>query len=157
MGTKKNNKGIIDISLASEKQQIRIDGDDNRIIEIDTADITVLKRLQDIYPRLNDLGIKGFEINDDSDTLTEEALNAVTTALDAIDKEMRELIDYIFDSKISDICVPNGAMYNMKNGEFMFERILDALFKLYADEIQKEFGLMSDRMKQRTGKYTGNK
>lgn len=152
----KSENKIIDINLAPEKTRIRIDGDDNRIIELDTTDMTVLKRLQDIYPRLNELGIKGFEI-DDGDELTDESLKAMTTALDAIDKEMRELIDYIFNSKIADVCVPNGALYNMQNGEFMFERILDVLFGLYADDIQKEFGLMSERMKARTSKYTGKK
>lgn len=154
--TKPADTNIIDISLASEKTKIRIDGDDNRIIELDTTDMTVLKRLQDIYPRLNELGIKGFEI-DDGDEYSEEALKAMTTALDAIDKEMRELVDYIFNSKIADVCVPEGAMYNMQNGEFKFERILDVLFGLYAEDIQKEFGLMSDRMKERTSKYTGKK
>lgn len=154
--TKPADTNIIDISLASEKTKIRIDGDDNRIIELDTSDMTVLKRLQDIYPRLNELGIKGFEI-DDGDEYSEEALKAMTTALDAIDKEMRELVDYIFNSKIADVCVPEGAMYNMQNGEFKFERILDVLFGLYAEDIQKEFGLMSDRMKERTSKYTGKK
>ena len=148
---------MIDINLAPEKQKIRIDGDDNRIIELDTTDITVLKRLQEVYPRLNELGMKGFEIDDSSDEITPEALEALTSALNTVDKEMRDIIDYIFDSKIADICVQNGAMYNMRNGEFVFERILDALFTLYAEDIQKEFGKMSDRMKQHTAKYTGKK
>lgn len=153
----KNTKKVVDIDLAVEKQRIRIDKDDNRIIELDTTDLTILKRLQEVYPRLNDLGIKGFEIDDDSDEITPEALAATTEALDSIDKEMREIIDYIFDSKIADVCVPTGSMYNMQNGEFRFERILDVLFGLYADDIQKEFGKMSDRMKSHTAKYTGKK
>lgn len=148
---------IIDISLAPEKQQIRIDGDDNRIIELDTADITVLKRLQEVYPKLKDLGMRGFEIDNNEDGTTLEALEAMTQVLNAIDKEMRDIIDYIFDSKIADVCVQHGAMYNMKNGEFIFERILDVLFTLYAKDIQKEFGKMSDRMKEHTAKYTGKK
>lgn len=153
----KKTPNVIDINLAPEKQKIRIDGDDSRIIELDTTDITILKRLQEVYPKLNELGMKGFETDDGSDEITPEALEALTTALNSIDKEMRDIIDYIFDSKIADTCVQSGAMYNMRNGEFIFERILDELFTLYADDIKKEFGKMSDRMKQHTAKYTGKK
>ena len=153
MGKKTND--VIDIKLAIEKKKIRIDGDDSRIIELDTADLTILERLQKVYPRLNELGIKGFDIDDSAEDSTPESIGKLTDALKAIDKEMREIIDFIFDAKIADICVPTGALYNMHNGEFQFERILDALFGLYADDIQKEFGKMSDRMKAHTSKYTG--
>lgn len=153
MGKKTND--VIDIKLAIEKKKIRIDGDDSRIIELDTADLTILERLQKVYPRLNELGMKGFDIDDSAEDSTPESIGKLTDALKAIDKEMREIIDFIFDAKIADICVPTGALYNMHNGEFQFERILDALFGLYADDIQKEFGKMSDRMKAHTSKYTG--
>jgi len=154
MGKKAND--VIDIKLAVEKKKIRIDGDDNRIIELDTSDLTILERLQQVYPRLNELGIKGFDIDDSSeDSITPESVAKISDALSAIDKEMRGIIDFIFDAKIADICVPTGALYNMHNGEFQFERVLDALFGLYADDIQKEFGKMSDRMKAHTSKYTG--
>lgn len=153
MGKKTND--VIDIKLAIEKKRIRIDGDDNRIIELDTADLTILERLQKVYPRLNELGMKGFDIDDSAEDATPESIGKLTDALKAIDKEMREIIDFIFDSKIADVCVPTGALYNMYNGEFQFERVLDALFGLYADDIQKEFGKMSDRMKAHTDKYTG--
>lgn len=153
MGKKTND--VIDIKLAVEKKRIRIDGDDSRIIELDTADLTILERLQKVYPRLNELGMKGFDIDDSVEDATPESIEKLTDALKAIDKEMREIIDFIFDAEIADICVPTGALYNMYNGEFQFERILDVLFKLYADDIQKEFGKMSDRMKAHTSKYTG--
>ena len=65
MGKKTND--VIDIKLAVEKKRIRIDGDDNRIIELDTADLTILERLQKVYPRLNELGMKGFDIDDSTE------------------------------------------------------------------------------------------
>ena len=151
----KKTAKVTDISLElNQKQQFRIDGDDNRIIELDVSDITVIHRLREVYPKLNDLGIKGFDIDDSADD-TEGQLDSMITALNAIDKEMRDIIDYVFDSKISDICLPTGAMYNMRNGQFVFERILDVLFSLYAENIQSEFGKMSARMKAHTDKYTG--
>ena len=53
MGKKQND--VIDIKLAVEKQKIRIDGDDNRIIELDTSDLSVLTRLNEYYPKLKEL------------------------------------------------------------------------------------------------------
>lgn len=155
MGKKKSDN-IVDINLnVTQKQQIRIDGDDNRIIELDTADLTILNRLREVYPRLNELGMKGFEINDADDDTLIETVDNMLSVLKEIDGEMRSIINYIFDANIADICLPIGAMYNMRNGEFVFERILDALFGLYSENIQAEFGKMSDRMKQHTTKYTG--
>lgn len=155
MGRKKESN-VIDINLnVVEKQQIRINGDDNRVIELDTGDLTILNRLREVYPRLNELGIKGFEIDDTDDSTTIEAVDNIITSLKGIDKEMRDIINYIFDGDIADTCLPTGAMYNMRNGEFVFELILDALFKLYSDNIQVEFDKMSDRMKRHTNKYIG--
>lgn len=155
MSTKKVDN-IIDINLnVTQKQQIRLDGDDNRIIELDTGDLTILNRLREVYPRLSELGIKGFEINDVDEDTPIEAVDNMLSALKEIDGEMRSIINYIFDANIADVCLPTGAMYNMRSGEFVFERILDALFGLYSENIQAEFGKMSDRMKQHTNKYTG--
>ena len=155
MGRKKNDV-IVDINLnVTQKQQIRIDGDDNRIIELDTGDLTILNRLREVYPRLNELGMKGFEINDADDDTLIDTVDNMLSALKEIDGEMRSIINYIFNANIADTCLPTGAMYNMRNGEFAFERILDVLFGLYSENIQAEFGKMSDRMKQHTNKYTG--
>mgnify|MGYP006935956266 FL=1 len=154
MGKKQTNYIDIDLNLV-QKQQIRIDGDDNRIIELDTGDLTIINRLKEVYPRLNSLGMKGFEIDDTGDETSEATMDNILSALNAIDKEMRDIINYIFDADIADICLPTGAMYNMRNGEFTFEHILDKLFDLYAENVQKEFNQMSERMKQHTNKYTG--
>lgn len=153
MGKGQNN--IVDIQLAtSSKKKFRIDGDDNRIIELDVTDLSILNRLRECYPKLNSLAIKGFDMNDEAgeDALT--AFDNVMLALNNVDKEMRELLNYLFDSDIADLCSPEP-LYNMCNGEFRFEHVLNVLFTLYTDNIQAEFNKMTARMSAHTQKYTG--
>lgn len=147
MATKKNT-GIIDIDLSvTKKKQFRIDGDDNRIIELNTSDMTIIERLNEVYPKLESLSARTAELSDDD-------VEGGIKALKNIDKEMRELLDYTFDSPISSVCAPDGSMYDLFNGEFRFEHIITVLLNLYEDNISKEFNNMEKRINKHTAKYT---
>ena len=155
MGTKKKTN-ITDIQLnISKKEQFRINGDDSKIIELDISDLGVLNRLRESYPRLQDLGMKGFESESDEDSDT-KTLGEYMDALDNINAEMCDILNYIFDSDIAKTCSFGKPLYNMVAGKFIFEIIMDTLFGLYSDSIKAEFGEMSTRMKSHTSKYTGN-
>lgn len=144
----KNN--IVDIDLSvTKKKQFRIDGDDTRIIELNTSDINILSRLQDSYSKLDALGTKAMSIPDDS------SIEDTVAILAEVDKEMRELVNYIFDSDISDVCAPDGSMFDMFNGEFRFEHIISTLIGLYEKNIDNEYKLMAKKIKKHTDKYTG--
>ena len=144
----KNN--IVDIDLSvTKKKQFRIDKDDNRIIELNTSDLSILSRLQDSYPKLDALGVKATTISDPDNSEETVAI------LKEVDEEMRSLMDFIFDSKISDVCAPEGTMFDMFNGDFRFEHILNTLITLYEDNIDKEYKLMTKKIKKHTSKYTG--
>ena len=154
MGTKKKLDGVVDIQLSIDnRKQFRINGDDKRIIELDISDFGILNRLRESYPRLQELGIKGFEFDEDDENIK---LGEFMDSLNAINDEMISIIDYIFDSKVAKVCADSKPLYNMVAGKFIFEIILDVLFNLYSDNIRAEFGQMSQRMKSHTNKYTGN-
>lgn len=147
MATKKNT-GIIDIDLSvTKKKQFRIDGDDNRIIELNTSDMTIIERLNETYPKLESLSVK---VSD----LSSEDVDAGVKTLKEVDNEMRDLLDYVFDSPISSVCAPDGSMYDLFNGEFRFEHIITVLLNLYEDNISKEFNSMEKRINKHTAKYT---
>lgn len=147
MATKKNT-GIIDIDLSvTKKKQFRIDGDDNRIIELNTSDMTIIERLNEVYPKLESLSARTAELSDDD-------VEGGIKALKDVDKEMRELLDYTFDSPISSVCAPDGSMYDLFNGEFRFEHIITVLLNLYENNISKEFNNMEKRINKHTAKYT---
>ena len=154
METINTRPNMVDITLdIGKKEQFRINGDDNRIIELDTSDLGVLNRLRETYPKLRELGFQGFEVEDDSD----ESIENMLDALSSINEQMAEIMDYIFDSKVARVCADGKPLYNMVAGKFIFEIILDTLFSLYSEHVNKEFNLMSARMKSHTSKYTGNK
>lgn len=152
---------IRDISLASKKKSFRIDGDNNRIIYLDTTDMNIIVRLEETYQDLYKLALEAtdrlVESKNNPQGDDESPLTDYAKILKDIDKQMREKLDYIFDSPISDVCVPTGNMYSMHNGEWEFEHILDALSGLYAGDFTKEVKKMSERVKKHTAKYTGKR
>ena len=145
-----------DISLSSiRKKRFRIDGDNNRYLEIDTSDMGIITRLDNLYPKLQKLAQDASAKQlDKQDAGTESAFTKISQMLIKIDAQMRQIIDEIFDSNVSEVCAPSGTMFDPFNGEFRYEHILDVITKLYEANINSEFKKMSARMKQRTAKYT---
>ena len=70
------------------------------------------------------------------------------------DAEMRELMDYLFDSPVSAVCAPQGSMYDPFNGKYRFEHIMETLFALYESNIEAEYKKMKANVNKRTAKYT---
>jgi len=142
-----NKIANIDLSI-TRKKQFTIDGDENRIIELNTSDMSILSRIQDSYQKLEDLSNRAMSMSDSDFEETAKTLKE-------IDGEMRDLINYIFDSDIADTCAPEGTMYDVFNGQFRFEHILDRLISLYENNMDKEYKLMQKNIKKYTDKYTG--
>lgn len=157
------NNDIIDLNLDGiRKKRFRIDGDDNRILELNTSDLNLLVRLKETYPKLVNLANSAFKDlpdvasnSEDYNFMTDEATAATIDALKSADIQMRELMDYIFDSNVSEMCVPSGSMYDPINGEFRFEHIIGCLANLYETDVSKEMGRIAQRVRKHTDKYTG--
>ena len=153
---------IVDISLdVIRKKRFRIDGDDSRILELNTSDLNILARLKEAYPKLTDLAERAFKNlpdvdsqAEDYDFMTDAATANVIDTLKNADKEMRELVDYIFDSNVSELCAPSGSMYDPINGKFRFEHIIDTIAVLYETTVSDEITKVSKRVKKHTDKYT---
>lgn len=146
------NNNIIDIDLSiTRKKRFRIDGDDNRIIELNTSDMTILNRLDEADKQLRELADKAtFGMSE-----TGEDDNAdVVKELLATDKQMRAIIDYLFDAPVSDVCAPDGSMYDPFNGKYRFEHIMETLFALYEQNISEEIKKMRRNVQKHTDKYT---
>lgn len=148
MGNIDNN--VIDIDLSvTRKKRFRIDNDDSRILELNTSDMTILNRLDEAERRLKELAdYANFEVSNE-----DEAKNAVEELLNT-DKKMRDIIDYLFDSPVSDVCAPNGSMYDPFNGKYRFEHIMEVLFTQYEKNINEEIKKMRKHMQKHTDKYT---
>lgn len=143
---------IIDLDLTPlRKKRIRIDNDDNKILELNTSDLNIIVRLQEVYPKLTELAVTAGidKINTD----TEEGMEELVTKLKEIDAKMREYIDYVFNSNVSELCAADGSMYDPFNGQFRFEFIIDKLFSVYDDNFGQEFKKMQRNVQKHTNKY----
>lgn len=145
------NKVIdLDLSLTGLKS-IRIDGDDNRILKLNTSDLGIINRLKETSSRMEQLVSKAsakIEVKEDD-------IEVIGDALKEADDEMRACIDYVFNSNVSGVCAPEGTMFDPFNGKFRFEIIIEELSNLYGSNISIEMRKMSNRINAKTSKYTG--
>jgi hypothetical protein len=153
---------IIDLDLSvTKKKKFRFDKDDNRIVEINTSDMNLMQRVSEAYPRLQELQTKASKLtegldveNIESESAAIEDITTMAERLSAVDTEMRELLDYMFDAPVSAAAAPSGSMYDPFNGSFRYEHIITAVMKQYEDNLQSEFSKMEKQLKKHTDKYT---
>lgn len=146
------NNNIIDVDLSViRKKRFRIDKDDSKIVEIDTSDMGIVKRLGEVEEKLQDLTSEAKSIQDDS------TIEDMVTTLDEIDLEMRKYIDYVFDTNLCEIASPSGNMYDPFNGKHRYEHIIEVFGALYEDNLSNEIQKLHKSVAKHTSKYTGKK
>ena len=154
---------VIDLDLSvTKKKRFRFDKDNNRILELNTSDMNILARMSEAYPKLKAQQEKAAKLMEgidipDGEELDEEVEKSITTIserLKEVDKDMRELIDFMFNAPVSAVAAPDGSMYDPYEGSFRFEYIITLLIKQYENNLQTEFDKMSRQMQKHTAKYT---
>lgn len=154
---------VIDLDLSvTKKKRFRFDRDNNRILELNTSDMNILARMSEAYPKLKAQQEKAAKLMEgidipDGEELDEEVEKSITTIserLKEVDKDMRELIDFMFNAPVSTVAAPDGSMYDPYEGSFRFEYIITLLIKQYENNLQNEFDKMSRQMQKHTTKYT---
>ena len=156
------NNDIIDLDLSiTQKKKFRFGNDDNRIVEVNTSDMNLMQRVNTAYPKLQDLQTKASKLTegldvDDNETEHGALGNLATMAerLSAVDAEMRELLDYMFNAPISAAAAPDGSMYDPFGGSFRYEHIIAVMMSQYEKNLQSEFSKMEKQLKKHTEKYT---
>lgn len=150
--TKTTTNDIIDISIGGiKKQKYRINGD--KILELNIQDMNLPARLEEVMPKLDALQEDVVKQKSKYDEGDEVDLKEVAEMLKSLDAKMREYIDYIFDSNVSEVCVPSGNMFDLHNGKFTYEHIIEALGDLYEQTISKEYKARLLQVKKHTQKY----
>lgn len=160
---KKEDVADLDMS-AIRKKRFRIDGDDSRILELNTSDVNIVTRMSEVQPKIEeieqsvaDLQKSASEVNvTDDDTLADSTkkMKVIAKKLKESDKKMRELLDYIFDAPVSETISPYGSMYDPINGQLRYEHILVTLLELYEDNLRRETRQISLHAQEYTKKYT---
>ena len=144
-----NNEKIVDINISGiEKTKIRINGRNDSILELNLSDFNISERIEEGYAKLNDEITKLADI--DMDSLENKEL---TKLLKDTDKIMRDTIDYIFDSNVSEVCCKTGTMFDIVDGAYKFEKILESLTSLYTENVNREYRAVKKRIQDKASKY----
>lgn len=148
--TTQQDTTIIDLELSEVKKKFfRFDKDDNRMVELNIADMGVISRLAETYPKLEALveEVQNVDIEEDDDI---KSMKTIGSTLKDIDIKMRDCIDYIFNAPLSAAAAPDGTIYDIYNGQFRFEYILELMLSQYENNMIAEF----KKMQKHTAKYT---
>ena len=161
MATKNTTKNepIVDLDLdlsVAKRKKIRIDGDNTRIIELNLSDMLLIPRLKTEYDKLAEYVTQYKELAYDDDN-SDEGLAKLSDTLKDIDNKMRECVDTIFDYPVSAKCAPSGSMYDLYNGQFLFEHIIQALLGYYEENVKGEYAKLRSRVNSAASKYTKKK
>lgn len=153
----KQEPAVVDVDLGFvEKKRFRINGDYNRMLELNVSDLNIAARLKKGYPQLNSL-LKEAQAKIEAvsvDGEDEKVLGELADTLTDIDQKMRGIIDFIFDTNASEICAPSGNMFDPVGGQYRFERIIEKLSDLYSNGLDDEFKKLKNRVEKKTSKYT---
>lgn len=146
---------VTDIDLSAiRKKRFRIDGDNNRILELNTSDMGIVARIREVADKMSDGSNKFAELFASEEEVSDEQFSAV---LAEVDRDMREMLDYIFDTNISEVCAPFGTMYDPVGGQFRFEHIVETFGNLYGQNLTAELKSLSDSVDKYTAKYVKKK
>ena len=148
---KSTNANVVDVELSEIRKKVfRFDRDDSRMVELNIADMGIMSRLAETYPKLEEWMNEVRDIKTvDADNVIEDIGN-IGSALNEIDAKMRDAIDYIFNAKLSAVAAPDGTMYDIFNGQFRFEYILELMLSQYENNMINEF----KKMQKHTQKYS---
>lgn len=156
--TTNENIPVIDLSV-TRKQKFRVAGigNDDGILELNTSDLATITRLSETYPKLKELDNRVSSLQTEGADEDDDKFLSLGAELGAIDTEMRNCVDYIFDSNVSEVCAPSGSMYDPFGGKLRWEHIVEVLATLYESNLSKELNKLRARSKTHTAKYTGKK
>jgi hypothetical protein len=124
-----------------------INDDPSRVIRFNPSDFSILERFNEARRRIaeaqntieNDV-----KINNNGKPLDE--LGEAAAVISKINTLIREQVDYIFDSKVSDMVFGNTSPLAMVKGKPLFERFIEAAQPAIEKEIRAELTASQKRI-----------
>lgn len=111
-----------------------INGDENRTISIDVTDANLMVRLEEVQSKFVELEEKYQNVD-----LTET--QAKLDFMKAMEKEIKDSMNYLFNSDVYDTIFNGSSPFSMVNGKMLFERVFEAITPIvvkYAEEEEKK-------------------
>lgn len=149
----------------STKKKFTIDGDPNRVIELDISDINIINRATTAFKNIENLKNDWEKLPTleelDSDNVDTEILHNTVDKIDefsdefsAIENQLKNEIDFMFDSPISNTIFGTSSPFSIVNDKFKFEHTIDVLMSLYEEQLQGDLKkLNKSKVVNKTRRY----
>ena len=139
---KKSNELIFDEGF----KEFNINGDPGRVIRFNPTDISIIERAQKVKKEIGEevKRLDKLEINDDE---------AVAKAVEEVNKIIKEKINYIFGSDVSETVFGVQSPLASANGITLAERFIAAAIPVIQKEIEDEDKKSKARMSKYTERY----
>lgn len=122
-----------------------INNDENRVICFNPSDINIISRIQKAAEALENITAEDIKLKADGTPTVISAAEAV----EDISRRIKEQIDFIFDSPVSDTVFRNQSPLSSVGGVPFYERFLEAVIPV----IQREVSLEKQASLERADKY----
>lgn len=130
----------VNISFATNEKEYIINGDENRVIRVNVADVNIFKRYEEASEKI-------------------EALKNVPRTpegLAELDRQVREQLNYTFGI---DICTAAFGDVNLlspvEGGKMLFEAFLEAFLPQYKKDAESVLGAAKIRLNNKAELYAG--
>jgi len=156
---------VLNLDLSSTKgTKIQVDGNPDKSFTLNLSDFGVYNRMQDglkqLYDTFAELKTKMGDTAESEEPVDEsgEDISKFLDVMKEMDLKMRNIMDYIFSAPVSEVCAPevSGYMFDVIDGELRFEHIINALTKLYENNINKEYYALKSRIDKKLPAYVKN-
>ena len=131
-------------------KEFSINNDPNRIIRFNPSDFSIIERIKTAYDEID----KATKIEDDIDLKADgtpvEELGKAAEIVKGINDTIKNQIDYIFNSPVSEMVFGKQSPLSMIKGVPLWERFMNAI----APVIQKEVKAEQLASQKRISKYT---
>lgn len=148
------NKNVINLDLSeTARTKIWINGDCNRVLELNLSDVGIISRLEKAQAEIDEL-VEEVRKLSATDIPEDDPDNIVGSTFKIMNEKMCNIVDGIFDFPVCEICCDGGSMFDPIKGQLRFEYIIDKLSNLYKGTISEEMKRVQAKMKAHTAKYT---
>lgn len=155
---------VLNLDLSATKgTKIQVDGNPDNSFTLNLSDLSIYNRMQDgiqqLYDTFNELKTKMGETAETEPAEDDGDISKFLDVMKEMDAKMRATMDYIFSAPVSEVCAPEGKgyMFDVINGELRFEIIINALTKLYENNINKEYYALKSRIDRKLPDYAKRK
>lgn len=131
-------------------REFMLNDDPDKVIRFDPTDFAIINRFNEALKNIEKSteGLEDIELDAKGDP--QKAMDDSAEIVSSITKYIKEQVDYMFDSPVSDKVFGNKSPLATVKGKPLFERFLEAAIPMIEKEIRKEM----KASEKRVSKYT---